>query len=382
MASGQYDDDLDEDEQIDLTVPLRPRSQAFYGEADDLRNQYQEKMALANSVPELSTSQKVLTGLLPMASMFLGAAIAGNKGGMYGAQAGLASANSFEKQALATEQNKLAQAAKEAAILYDEIKRKEDKGFQMEMADRRAADSRSLFQYKQDNKPAGASWGDEQASALAKISRGEKLTEEQEALVASDPKIAAEASRRRAIWDTSARFDKKQDNELKEKIVPGLTIVEGGRPDRKAVAEARTTYSSYLNAQDAVDQATEVFADPSATIAQKKAELSRIVIEMKTLKGMGAAFTDMERMLIANQLPGIAGASVSQIVEVLQKELEGQNPQALFSRLSRNLEVETRNALKSRAFEFDIPTYSEDELKANGYTDSDITDLRAQGRVK
>jgi hypothetical protein len=376
---------FEEDEEMDFTIPLRRRREDYWGQADDLRQQYNDKLALASSVPELSSSQKVFSGILPLASMFIGAAMAGNKGGAFGAQAGLGSSAEFEKSALATEQNRNVAAAREASRLYDEIKTNEARGFQVDRSDAQDARMRDYYEFQQrikrDNRP-NSDWSDEEAMLLGRLSSGETLSREEEAILARNKDLAKEASSRRRAVDTQARADRKWDAAIQEREIPGLEISKGERPSERDVVESKKLYGNWQNADGLLGRLDESLTDPEATLADQNQILSRVIVKMKAMDEMGANFTEMEAMLQKNQLPALYAASPSHVLYALRKEMEGQDPRKMVDSLRKQLRSEMEVGIGLRHYNISTPKYSEDELRAAQYTDDDIEALRAQGRVR
>ena len=158
------------------------------------------------------------------------------------------------------------------------------------------------------------------------------------------------ASRRGS--ESNDRIETGKRTELEQRKIPGLIVVPGSVPDSSDSKLAKNIWQAKLAMDVPFEQAKAAFrAGDREGMART---LARLIITMKSVDGMGANFTQMERNLQIAGLPGIPDyTSLDAITDYFRKTVNQYDPIRVLNATQAGLGDEVK--AKLAAYKYYVP---------------------------
>lgn len=276
---------------------------------------------------------QVFTSVLPV---LLGAAISGRRGGMVGADTGIAAAQNFFNQSEKTRKEKEA----EARVRYD-----------------KESDAEKTAQARLSSATEGMFRDD---MSLKKMAQQNELSDKRlaAAMQTNANNIAAGFEKVRMTQEgANERQRERQGFGQAKNEIPGATIQtdeKTGKPyvvSEKDSERVRGILDGYMGSQTYIDGLRS--AIKRGDLQGQVSNFGNLISQLKNLRGYGGALTSSEQILTGAGLPPIADVTTEGLTRWLRGKAKGGNLEGILNEFTRQLNKEV--SLRTSVNKYDIP---------------------------
>lgn len=334
---------------------------AYKEQADTLDDRYNSSVAkLYEEEQPMSLQQGLGMGISTLLPMIIGGALGGKKGLQMGVGAGITGGSTYT-QGLAAEQQrkrKLAELEANSAREDRKIGMASLLGLQKDKVDEESALERLRINEAGADRRAGMQIAAREGPPLPEGTRRVIL---EKYFTAPDGTVDKEGLENAVanlttndqlddfrggsqLFGLNYRSNQNLDLQAGKADAKNLATPYGialrlDRPvDQSLLKDAAKTRAEYDSIKrETLPELRAVFSDPRSTASDREAALARAVIELKTLKNMGASFTSTEESLLGAQLPANLTADPSTWGRAFRGAANQQNPMELINKLEKSL---------------------------------------------